>query len=150
MENSIHLSMTLHCPTHVAFRHFVEPALLESWLTEKAQVEPRQGGRYELFWDLDDPERDSTLGCTITAYQENELLAFNWKGPTQFKGFMNDAAPPTHVTVALVPRDGDTVVHLVHSGWGSSQHWQEARAYFERAWGTALSKLTERVVEKQA
>jgi uncharacterized protein YndB with AHSA1/START domain len=124
---------------------FTDNKLLEAWLTEIADVEPRPGGKYELFWDRDDRENNSTTGCRITAIEENKFLAFDWKGPTQFKHFMNTIVPLTHIVVFFLPcTDGNkpcTEIHLVHSGWGDSAEWEEAREWFEKAWKAAFVRL---------
>jgi hypothetical protein len=118
-------------------------------LSVEADVEPRVGGKYELFRDPEDRENNSTIGCRITATEEGKLLAFEWKGPVQFKGVMNRADPLTHVSVFFLPLRGETEplteVHVIHSGWGRSEAWGEARRFFERAWEEALKALCEAV-----
>src|SRR5258708_11088991 len=95
-------SARLHCSVERAFALFTENDELQNWLTAIADVEPRVGGRYELFWEPDDPEQNSTRGCKVTALEPNTLLAFEWKGPRQFE-FMNKTDPLTHVTVFFTP-----------------------------------------------
>lgn len=95
------------------------------------------------------PSRDdnSTVGCKVTAIAPGMLLAFDWKGPAEYKKFMN-ADPLTHVVVSFFSKgNGSTDVHLVHSGWGESSEWEEARNYFQQAWGSAFQKL-EKVVNE--
>src|SRR4051794_21750147 len=88
MGKIITQSTRLHCSTERAFAMFTQNEQLQVWLTRSANVEPVVGGSYELFWDLDDPETNSTLGCKITALEPGVLLAFEWKGPPVFR-FMN-------------------------------------------------------------
>lgn len=134
----------LHCAPERAFALFTQNAQLQTWLTRSANVEPVVGGSYELFWDLDDPERNSTLGCKITAIEQNALLAFEWKGPPMFR-FMNETDPLTHVAVFFAPCNEVltpcTDVYLLHSGWGSSAEWEEARVYVARAWDSTFAEL---------
>jgi len=130
---------------------FTVNRLLESWLITPfsegghADVEPAPGGKYELFWDPRDKENNSTIGCKVTAIQPDELLAFDWKGPVEFKHFMNTADPLTHVVVCFIPKAGGsaafTEVHLIHAGWGNSPKWQEAKNYFLQAWTSAFRHL---------
>lgn len=113
-------------------------------------MEPVVGGKYEIFWNPEDRENDSTLGCKITAIEPGKFLSFEWRGPREFKHFMNNADPLTHVVVFFVPcetssKAGCTEVHVVHSGWRSSAEWEEARLWFERAWAASLATL-EKVV----
>ena len=134
----------LHCSTERAFALFTKNAELQNWLTASADVEPFVGGRYELFWELDNPEVNSTLGCKITALESNVLLAFEWKGPPQF-AFMNTVDPLTHVTVFFAPCSEVltpcTDIYLLHTGWQDTPDWEEARSYFARAWDGAFAEL---------
>lgn len=145
MNKVIHLKATLACEPKEAFAYFTDPKKLVAWLTEAAEVEATVGGRYELFWEPDQREQNSTLGCRVTAIEPNEVLAFEWKSPKQFAAFANAADPLTHVVVAFVPAGEKTVVHLTHSGWRSSAEWEEARAWQERAWRGALDALEKQV-----
>jgi len=145
MEKIIQIKKEIDCSLHNAFKTFIDHNLLETWLTEKAEVEPKIGGKYELFWDPNDRENNSTIGCKVTAIAPNRLLAFEWKGPIEFKELMNGVDPLTHVVVLFVNcTEGSTLcteVHLVHSGWRISEAWKEARNYFEKAWKIAFKKL---------
>jgi uncharacterized protein YndB with AHSA1/START domain len=139
-------SATVPLSTAACFRLFVEPAGLESWLCEKANVEARVGGRYELFWEPGDPENNSTVGCRITACAPERVLAFEWRSPRQFKSFANAADPLTHVVVAFHAVPGSTTVTLVHSGWRSTAEWQQAAAWQSTAWDHAMQALQARAL----
>ena len=149
MDKIITQSVRLHCSPQHAFEMFIINKHLESWLTQVAEVEPVVGGKYELFWAPDDRENNSTLGCRVTAIEQDKFLAFEWKGPPQFKHFMNNADPLTHVVVFFVPCEEVltpcTDVYLIHSGWGSSAEWEKARQFFVKAWEEALEELRQQV-----
>lgn len=145
MDKVIHVSISLRCDAAHAFELFTSKPLLESWLTEVADVEPVKGGKYELFWQPADRENDSTIGCRITAIEADTFLSFEWKSPKQFKHFANEADPLTHVVVFFIPRGEHTRVHVVHSGWRSSDEWEEARKWQERAWAISLERLEQMV-----
>lgn len=144
MDKIIHAVAHLRCDARRAFEMFTVNGSLESWLVPVAEVEAFEGGRYELFWEPADRENYSTIGCRVTAMAANRFLSFEWKGPKQFKHFMNGADPLTHVAVFFVPLPVEaetTEVHLLHSGWRSSDEWEEARLWFERAWSEAFKQL---------
>jgi uncharacterized protein YndB with AHSA1/START domain len=145
MDKIIHLAVHLQCSPHRAYEMFSVNNLLESWLAPVAEVEPTPGGRYELFWEPHDRENNSTIGCRVTAAAPDQLLAFEWRSPKQFRHFANQADPLTHVVVCFIPDQGGTDVHLIHSGWRSSAEWEEARQWQERAWSGALEELVGRV-----
>jgi uncharacterized protein YndB with AHSA1/START domain len=148
VDKVIHVSAFLSVPPARAWEYFTSNALLQSWLTVSADVEPRVGGKYELFWQPDDRENNSTIGCRVTAIAPGQFIAFQWRSPKQFKSFANAADPLTHVVVTFSAEQGGTRVHLVHSGWRSSPEWEEARLWQEKAWLGAFKEL-ERVTSGQ-
>jgi uncharacterized protein YndB with AHSA1/START domain len=145
MDRIIHLSVRLGCDARHAFEMFTVDRLLESWLAGVAEVEPVVGGKYELFWDPEDRENNSTLGCKVTAIEPDKFLSFEWRSPKQFKHFANNADPLTHVVVFFIPDGQATEVYLVHSGWRSSSEWEEARQWQESAWSGAFKELERQV-----
>ena len=149
MNRIIHDSVRLQCDIRRAFEMFTVNEHIQSWLAPLADVEAVEGGKYELFWDPDDRESNSTIGCRVTAIESGKFLSFEWKGPEQFRHFMNNAEPLTHVVVFLIPcTEGSTPcteVHVIHSGWGISAEWEEARLWFERAWSNAFEQLRKQV-----
>lgn len=149
IENIIFLKIELNCDLDSAFKMFTVNSLLESWLPEKADVEPRVGGKYELFWDPANPALNSTIGCKITGIESNKFLSFDWKGPEQFHSFMNFADPLTHVVIFFFPSDNknNTIVYLFHTGWRKSSEWEEARNFFDKAWKKAFADLKQKLSE---
>jgi len=145
MMQVFHLTISLNMPPNEAFAWFTVKDHLESWLTRVADVEVRVGGKYELFWEPNDRENNSTIGCRVTALTPNQLLAFDWKSPKQFKHFANFADPLTHVVISFVSTGTGTDVNVVHSGWRSSPEWQEARQWQEKAWRGALDVLAKQI-----
>jgi uncharacterized protein YndB with AHSA1/START domain len=145
MDKVIEESTTLPVSADATYRLFTDNRLLENWLTVKADVEPKAGGKYELFWEPDDPGNNSTIGCKILAVQRPHFIHFEWKGPKQYKHFMNVSRPLTHVTVIFTPMDTRTRVTLIHSGWREGDDWEEARQYFIKAWSGAFKRLEESV-----
>jgi uncharacterized protein YndB with AHSA1/START domain len=146
MQEVVYQSARLKCDVKKAFEMFTVNDHLQSWLTEIADVEPKAGGKYELFWDPNDKENNSTIGCKVTLIEENKLIAFEWKGPPQCKDFMNTTVPLTHVAVFFTPCDDAdnnpcTEVNLIHTGWGDSPEWQKAKSYFDTAWSIAFKNL---------
>lgn len=150
MGKILHHSVRLRCDSEQAFEMFTMNERLQSWLTVVADVEPVVGGKYELFWNPEERENDSTLGCKITAIERGKFLSFEWRGPKKYKHFMNEADPLTHVVVFFVSCVRDdatpcTEVHLIHSGWRSSSEWEEARLWFKKAWDSAFIELRKQV-----
>ncbi|MCI4368203.1 MAG: SRPBCC domain-containing protein [Thermoplasmata archaeon] len=141
-EGSIVLDIEVVASVEDVWAAWVEPAPLARWLAKRARVEPHVGGPYELFWDLEHPEVNSTLGCTVTAVNEEYLLEFHWRGPDEFAALMNATPFPTSVAVRFQPLGPNrTRIRLVHSGFGPGDEWAKARASQEASWKAALSRL---------
>jgi uncharacterized protein YndB with AHSA1/START domain len=147
MDKIIHRSIKLNCNSQRAYRFFTDNRSLESWLVTLAEVEPVIGGKYELFWEPDDRENNSTLDCKVTALEPNQLIAFEWRSQKQYKHFANNADPLTHVVVSFYPDGEWTTVHLVHSGWRGTSEWEEARQWQDRSWSVAFRELEKKVNE---
>ena len=141
MDKIIYHTISLGCSPSRAFELFTANKHLAKWLTNAADVEPWIGGKYELFWNPQSRANDSTIGCRILALTPNRLLCFEWKGPKQFKHFMNEVRPLTNVTVFFSPIEEGTEIHLMHTGWRDSAEWEEAREWFDKAWEMSLSEL---------
>jgi uncharacterized protein YndB with AHSA1/START domain/quercetin dioxygenase-like cupin family protein len=136
----------------VAWRAWTDSGKLTSWLTKKANVRAEVGGPYELFWEPEHPDRNSTFGCRVLEVVPTTRLSFTWRGPVQYADLMNGGEPPpTRVEVEFEGRtDGKTAVRLRHLGWGSSPPWQQARAWQERAWLGAFAELDRFLREESA
>ena len=153
MQNIIQIVIALNCDVSEAFDFFTVNEKLESWLPEKAEVEPIVGGKYELFWDPQNRLINSTIGCKITSIEKNKFLSFEWKGPEMFQSFMNFCDPLTHVIVVFSPSSNDpqkTTLYFFHSGWRDDPEWQKAHNYFEKAWSGALTDLKEKLSNQTA
>jgi uncharacterized protein YndB with AHSA1/START domain len=143
-STAIHMNRSLHQPAGKVWQALTEAAQVGTWMAAAACVTAERGGSYELFWEPDRPEHNSTIGCRVTAVAPQRYLAFTWRGPDELTAVMNEGdppPPPTHVTIALRPAGGGTELDLVHSGFGTGGGWPAAVAWHERAWTTCLDNL---------
>lgn len=141
-NQSFSISIDLNTSPETAWLAWTDANTLIKWLCEKANVGHNVGDAYELFWEPDHPERNSTIGCSINTSEPNKLLGFNWKGPVPFADLMNVEPLPTSVNVELVQIDNShTRIVLTHSGWGAGTRWDEARIWQQNAWSGALEQL---------
>jgi uncharacterized protein YndB with AHSA1/START domain len=151
MENIISIKKELDCDINTAFKMFTDSKYLNEWLTEEADVNPKLGGKFELFWEPANKQINSTIGCKITGIEKDKFISFDWKGPVEFQHFMNNADPLTHVIVFFSCNDNDptkTTIRLFHTGWRKNTEWQKARNYFENAWSKTLRGLEQKIENK--
>ena len=136
------LEKTVSVSNDEAWGLWTEPDKLKSWLTSAANTEIKVGGLYELFWEPEHPERNSTIGCRVLEFEPLRRISFQWKGPVPFADIMNVSPLPTWVRVTFSVREkNQTVIRLEHFGWKSDPHWIEARKWQENAWLRAFSQL---------
>jgi uncharacterized protein YndB with AHSA1/START domain len=144
---------TLTATIEHVWRLWTDPQQLCPWFALKANVVAQRGGPYELFWDVDHPDRQSTLGCRITFIQPRQWLGFTWRGPTLFDDLMNESAvpppPPTHVAVSFTAKGTQTTVRVSHTGWLDGERWAEARAWHVHAWNAVFQNLVALVEGRQ-
>lgn len=150
MDKIITLTAVLNCSPEIAFGYFSENSRLEKWLTQKADVEIKPGGKFELFWTPDDPDKtnNSTYGCKVLATDKPNYINTEWKGNAVQKSLMNKVRPLINVTILFNEvGKSKTKVTLLHTGWRHSKGWEEARLYFIKSWSGALKAL-ENLVNK--
>ena len=58
-------------PAEKVWRALVEPAQVGTWLAAGASITPERGGAYELFWQPDIPEHNSTSPSAAPATSES-------------------------------------------------------------------------------
>ncbi len=76
------------------------------------------------------------------AVQEKKMITFTWNAPPSM---LEVRKQHTYVTVRFKAKDANsTEVTLYHGGWGEGADWDQAFAYFERAWTAVLTALEER------
>ncbi len=88
------------------FASLIEPAQLDRWIADHAQVEPHVGGRYDFGWDHG-PVR-------ILELEPGKVLAYSWR-----HSWEDEQGPAA--TVVRWELDGDqggTYLTIVHSGFG--------------------------------
>lgn len=144
MDKIITKSANLNIPTANAFKYFSENNLLEKWLTVKADVEMKVGGKYELYWTPEDPDQtnNSTHGCKVLSIERPLFFNIEWTGNAEQKKFMNTVRPLTNVTFLFHELESNkTRVTLIHTGWREEDNWESARQWFLQAWTGAFKKL---------
>jgi uncharacterized protein YndB with AHSA1/START domain len=148
--DDILLQVTPALPLADVWRGLVEPPHLEKWLAPRVNVELREGGAFELFWDPEDPDRNSTRGCRILRLRSEEELAFSWKAPPPFDGLMNHMDPLTEVQIRVAPCPEGIDVTLEHRGWRAGPEWEEARSWHFHFWEETLYRFRDYLMTGEA
>jgi hypothetical protein len=111
-----------------------------------ARVEARVDGPFEIYINpLAPPGQKGADDMRILALQDRKMLTFTWNAPPHLP---EARAQRTYVTVRFKPiSDNETLVMLHHGGWGDGGQWDQAYAYFDKAWGNVLANLQKRFAE---
>lgn len=135
-------------PLQTVWSAWTEPDLLTEWLALEARVTPQKNGRYHL--EIDYEENHSTKGCKVVRWDpptdpssSKASLGFTWKGPADFDVVINfdDQLTTVFLDLTSTPDSNQTVLHLTHEGWRSSEDWQEAREWHAKWWSSILDQL---------
>lgn len=116
---------------------------IQSFFAPEARVEARPGGPFEVYINpYAKPGMKGADDMVFLALQEKRMLSFTWNAPPHLPEVRRQR---TSVTVRMKPAgEGTTEVRLVHSGWGDGGQWDQAHAYFDKAWAGVLGNLKKR------
>ncbi|GAB4039782.1 MAG: hypothetical protein Fur0014_09780 [Rubrivivax sp.] len=108
-----------------------------------AEVEARVGGPFRIYFDpTAEPGSRGADDTRVLAVQPKRMISFDWNAPPSLPQARQQR---TFVIVRLHPVDERrTRVTLHHTGWGEGGQWDQAYAYFDRAWDNVLAGLKER------
>lgn len=108
-----------------------------------AVIDPRVGGAFHVHIDpLGAPGMKGADDMRFMALQPKKMLSFDWNAPPHLAQVRPQR---TFVIVRFEPVDAaSTRVSLHHTGWGDGGEWDQAYAYFDKAWAGVLANLKKR------
>lgn len=106
---------------------------VKSFFAHDCNIDLRVDGPYEMIFLPDgEPGQRGGEGVRFLAIQPEKMLSFTWNAPPHLAEVRKQW---THVVIRFCEIEGGrTRVTLRHDGWGDGGEWDEAFAYFERAW----------------
>ena len=140
----IRREVSIEAPAEDVWDAWTTESGVRSFFAPAARIDLRVGGTYEILFDPSAPRgQRGAEGTRILALQPPRMIAFTWNAPPHLADVR---AQFTHVQIWIRAEEAErTVVTLIHSGWGLGGQWDEAFAYFERAWGeVVLPRLAQR------
>lgn len=116
------------------FGSWTQPDRIKEWWAPEAEIEPRQGGAYHLWW----PEQNHHLRGTYSDFRPGKALAFTWRWDHEPAD-----APTRTVILAFDPMPADAGVRLTlrQFPYGDTDAEKEARAGHLEGWTYFLSRL---------
>jgi len=116
---------------------------ITSFFAPDARVEARVGGPFQIYMDPGAaPGMKGADDMRFLALQPRKMLTFDWNAPPHLREARQQR---TLVIVRFEPLgEKSTRVTLHHVGWGDGGEWDQAYAYFDRAWGAVPGNLKKR------
>ena len=136
-ESQITLTRTIDANISDVFAAWTDPALIEQWQADEAELDAFEGGEYSFttFGDEEDPE-DHTVSGEILKFVEDQKLVMSWvhKDGDEELIFVLD------IDFKAVG-DDQTSVTITERGLAHSD--AESRIFSIEAWSAALEHLAE-------
>jgi uncharacterized protein YndB with AHSA1/START domain len=142
-ERAIDKEVIVPAPIESVWQTWTTKAGIESFFAPEAVIDARVGGAFNIHMDpLAKPGMKGADDMRYLALQKPTMLSFDWNAPPHLAEARKQR---TFVIVRLADVDGkSTRVRLHHTGWGDGGEWDQAYAYFDRAWGAVLGNLKKR------
>jgi len=139
-ERAITESVVVKAPIARVWAAWTTSAGIKTFFAPDAHVEARVDGPFQIYMDpLGAPGMKGADDMRILALQPETMLSFTWNAPPHLAEVRKQR---TYVTIRLAPQgDAETLVTLYHGGWGTGGEWDQAYAYFSKAWPTVLKHL---------
>ena len=123
------------------FAAWTDPALIEQWQADEAELDAFEGGEYKFttFGDDEDPE-DHTVSGEILQFVENEKLVMSW---VHQDGEDEDADELIFVLEIAFKALGEDQTQVTITERGLAHADPESRIFSIEAWSAALEHLAE-------
>lgn len=141
-QKCLHKSRRIRADQKTIWEKWTTHSGLKSFIGLDNKLDFRLGGAYEIYFLLENPSGTrGGEGNTVLSYLPHKMLSFTWNAPPSIPEVRNHA----HKTWVVVQLEevavGQTLVSLDHLGWLDGDKWDEAYAYFDRAWDIVLDSL---------
>lgn len=140
-ESQITLTRTIDAHIDDVFAAWTDPALIEQWQADEAELDAFEGGEYRFttFGDEEDPE-DHTVSGEILRFVENEKLVMSW---VHRDGEEDDAEELIFVLDVAFQAIGTEQTRITITERGLAHADPESRIFSMEAWSAALENLAE-------
>jgi uncharacterized protein YndB with AHSA1/START domain len=138
--SQISLTRTINAHIDDVFAAWTDPALIEQWQADEAELDAFEGGEYKFttFGDDDDPE-DHTVSGEILQFVENKKLVMSWVHKDEEEG-EEDLIFVLEIGFKALGEER-TQITLTERGLAHTD--PESRIFSMEAWSAALEHLAE-------
>ncbi|GEM_PF-114032 len=141
---AIEHTVTVAAPLGHVWKAWTTQEGVTSFFGPEAKLELTPGGPYEIIFDVNE-KNQGCAGCTVIAFEPMKRLSFTWNAPPHLRNVRRQFS---RVTLEFAPAGASsTRVRMVHDDWGAGEEWDQAFAYFQRAWPAVLGNLQYRFAQ---
>ena len=139
-ESQITLTRTIDAHIDDVFKAWTDPALIEQWQADEAELDAFEGGEYRFttFGDDEDPE-DHTVSGEILSFVENQKLVMSWV----HKDGEDEEEDLIFVLDIAFAAVGEEQTRITLTERGLAHADAESRIFSMEAWNAALAHLAE-------
>ena len=147
-ERAIDKQVRVKAPVDAVWAAWTTTEGVKSFFAPDARVEARVDGPFEIYMNpYAPPGQKGADDMRFLSIQDRKMFTVTWNAPPHLP---EARAQRTYVTVRLKPvGDNETEVSLHHGGWGDGGQWDQAYAYFDKAWVNVLASLQKRFAENK-
>lgn len=141
----LRIPVTVKATVAEAWRLWTTKEGVTSFFAPGCNIDLRVDGAYEIFFAPQAPlGQRGADSMRLLAVEPERRLVFTWNAPGTLPTIR---AQRTVVEVTFMPVARDsTRVTLTHSGFGTGPEWDQAFAYFDKAWnGFVMPSFVRRV-----
>jgi uncharacterized protein YndB with AHSA1/START domain len=109
------------------YHAFTNKDELEKWFVTRAEIDPRPGGTFNLWW------KDEHVPGQIVKLDPPRQMIFTWDdGPE---------SGVTTCTIDFIPESDGTLLRLTHTGFGEGDNWDNLYNGVNGGWTSELDNL---------
>lgn len=140
-ESQITLTRTIDANVSDVFAAWTDPALIEQWQADEAELDAFEGGEYKFttFGDDEDPD-DHVVSGEILQFVEDEKLVMSW---VHQDGDDEDGEELIFVLEIAFKAIGEDQTSVTLTERGLAHTDPESRIFSIEAWSAALEHLAE-------
>ncbi len=113
---------------------------ITSFFAPQADIELAIGGKFELYFMLDNPSGEQgSEDCKILSFLPEKMLSFSWNAPPQFPNVRKQKH--WYILEFNKQTETETQLQLTGLGWKDSDEWNDVYFYFDNAWTMVLNNL---------
>ena len=142
----LHKTREVSAPIKEIWEKWTTHEGLKTFIGVDNKIELVSGGAFEIYFLMNNPPGlRGGEGNKVLSFIPQQMLSFTWNAPPTIPE-VRDHKHKTWVVVTLKEVDDQiTEVTLDHLGWLDGEKWDEAYAYFDKAWDIVLASLVESI-----